>query len=121
MMYRGFLTDGFNLLSEEWTHIEEDLHFVHLENVRFDIYEDNRRIAIEQGKRTVHAVAKGTLVNALPRGLSPNKDILKKIATLPEIYYRPKADAFFYYVKTGKEIHEAKALYAYDGKVVVET
>lgn len=121
LLYKSYDGDGFNLLSEEWTHTEEHLHFVQLENVTFDIFEDKRRIAQERGTRTVHAVARGTLVNALPKGLSPNKDLLKKIANLPQIDYRPKSDAFFYYVKNGEEIREAKALYAYDGKVVVET
>lgn len=120
LLYKDLRGEGFNLLSEEWTHTEEKLAFVHLENVMFDIYEDKRRVAFERGIHTVHAVARGTLLNALPKGLSPSKDLLKKIKNLPEIDYKPHSDAFFFYVDTRREIHSAKNLYAFDGGIRVE-
>jgi hypothetical protein len=117
LLYKSFGGEGFNLLSEEWTHTEEDLRFVHMQDVTFDILEDKK----DPSRRTVHAVARGTLINALPRGLSPSKELMKKIEKLPEIDYRPnKADSVFFYVKDGREIYTAKTLYALDGKVRVE-
>lgn len=117
LLYKSWSRDGFNLLSDEWTHTEEGLNFVHMEDVTFDIYEERR----DPQRKTVHAVARGTLVNALPQGLSPSKELIKKIESLPEIDYRPnKADSVFFYVASGQEIHSAKTLYAYNGKVKVE-
>lgn len=116
LLYKDLATRQFNLLCEEWTSIERGLGYVHLENVTFDIYEDKK----DSTKRTVHAVARGTLVNALPPGLNPAKDIIKKFGKLPEIDYKPSASTFFFFSSSLEEIHSAKTLYAYNGEVRVE-
>lgn len=120
LLYKDLNGEGFSLLSHEFTHVEDNLSFVHLENVTFDIYEDRRDVAIKTGNRTVHAVARGTLVHALPQGFHTPKGIALKTKNLKEVDYKPGHEAFFFTVNNNQAIYTARNLYAFDNKVKVE-
>jgi hypothetical protein len=120
LLYKDLDSDGFNLVSREFTHIERNLSFVHLSEVTFDIYEDRREVALQTGKRTVHAVARGTLQFALPQGFNPPKNAVAASKNLKQVDYKPGHEAFFFTTNDNKEIYTAKNLYAFGGIVRVE-
>lgn len=119
LLYKDLATGLFNILCEEFTHIERGLSYVKLEDVSFVIYQDRRKLMDQTGVRTVHAVAKGSLITALPTETQVPKKILRLLDTLPEIDYNPFDKDHFYFVKNKQEVKHAKELYAYDGKVKV--
>lgn len=118
LLHKDLYQPGFVLLDTNFEELGRQVNYVRMVNVTFDIYEEKKR----SDRRTVHAVARGTLQAALPIGASPNPDHLRKFFHLIEVDYRPnKPDSFFYTVNDGKQIHSAETLYGYAGVIRVET
>lgn len=121
MLYKSSSGPGFNIVSDEFMFIEENLSFVRLENVEFKIFDDKKDPMIATGRRTVHAFACGILKAALPRLILPKPDLIKEIETLPEIDYNPNvANQPFFLKGTKSEISFAKELFAFNQKVRVK-
>lgn len=119
MLYKSWGQPGFNILSDEFKFLEENLEYVHLEDVSFAIYPDLKEVFDKTGKKTVHALAKGTLISALPFNINPCAATIKLMETLPEVDYNPHTADHFFLVDTKTQISTAKHLYAFNKKVKV--
>jgi len=122
LLYKDLSGKGFNILSPDFKHLEENLSYVEMENVTFEINEAALEIFKASGKKTVHAVAKGTLVNALPLSIKPSDRLINKARGLIQIDYNPHVSTKFFSLglDTGPdEITFAKQLIGIDRRVYV--
>ncbi len=119
MLYKSFNGEGFNILSEEFKMLQESLGYVHLKDVSFIIYPDRKEVMEQEDKRTVHALAVGTILNALPLGYKPSAEILQKLHSLPELDYNPYTADHFYLKTTLTKVEYAAELFAFNNQVKI--
>lgn len=116
LLHKSLNDNGVNLVCKEFTCVEENLSFVRLADVTFDVYEDNISVP-----PAVHAVAKGKLITAYPSDMetpSAARADCRKLK-LREINYKSGHEPFFFTVDDSLEVHSASELYAFDGKIFV--
>lgn len=119
MLYKSIGGDGFNILSEEFKMLQEGLSFVHLKDVNFVIYPDRKEVMDREDKRTVHALAVGTMMAALPLGYKPSAIVIEQLHTLPELDYNPYTADHFFLKSTLAKVEKATELFAFNNQVKV--